>query len=106
MFLGRWKKLIIVLNFLMRFKETGNYSGIHQEAKAQLKILNSCSNILLAIVDIKDKEKAKEIHHIILNEIDVQNLRDKMVDIYLFKIGGSDEKKRVYEYDIICNHYN
>jgi hypothetical protein len=41
-----------------------------------------------------------------LDEIDVQNLRDKMVDIYLFKIGGSDEKKRIYEYDIMCNHFN
>ena len=33
-FLGKWKKLIIVLDRLMNFKETGNYSGIHQEAKA------------------------------------------------------------------------
>lgn len=91
---------------LMSFKESGNYSGIHQEAKAQMKILNSCSNILLAIVDIKCKHNARKIHEIILNEIDVQNLKDKMVDIYLFKIGGSEDKKRIYEYDICCNHYN
>ena len=65
-FLGKWKKLIIILDRLMNFKETGNYSGIHQEAKAQLKILNSCSNTLLAIVDIKDSDRAKEIHEIIL----------------------------------------
>ena len=56
------------------FKETGNYSGIHQEAKAQLKILNGCTNTLLAIVDIKDPERAKEIHEIILAEIDVENI--------------------------------
>jgi hypothetical protein len=33
----------------------GNYSGIHQEAKSQLAILFSATQILLAIVDIKDK---------------------------------------------------
>ena len=104
-FLGKWKKLIIVLDRLMNFKETGNYSGIHQEAKAQLKILNGCTNTLLAIVDIKDPERAKEIHEIILAEIDVENLRNKMVDIYLYKIGGSPEKKKIYELDIFCNHY-
>ena len=104
-FLGKWKKLIIILDRLMKFKETGNYSGIHQEAKAQLKILNSCSNTLLAIVDIKDPDRAKEIHEIILQEIDVENLRDKMVDIFLYKIGGSPEKKKIYDYDIFCNHH-
>lgn len=93
MFLGRWKKLIQKIDFLMQLDDMGNYSGIHQEAKAQLKILFACSNILLAIIDIKDKEKATEIHQIVLGEIDVDNLMSKMVDIYLFKIGGSKEKR-------------
>jgi hypothetical protein len=79
---------------------------MHQEAKAQLKILNSCTNTLLAVIDIKDKERAAEIHNIILDEIDIQNLKDKMVDIYLYKIGGSNEKKRIYDFDIVCNHFN
>lgn len=77
----------------MQLDEMGNYSGIHQEAKAQLKILFACSNMLLAIIDIKDKEKATEIHKIVLAEVDVSNLMKKMVDIYLFKIGGSKTKR-------------
>jgi hypothetical protein len=48
--------------------------------------------VLLAIIDIKDPVQAKKIHEIILDQIDVMNLRDKMVEIYLFKIGGSPEK--------------
>ena len=105
MFLGRWKKLIQKIDFLMQLDDMGNYSGIHQEAKAQLKILFACSNILLAIIDIKDKEKATEIHQIVLGEIDVDNLMSKMVDIYLFKIGGSKEKKEIYKFNKTCNHY-
>lgn len=59
----------------------------------------------MAIIDIKDKEKATEIHKIVLGEIDVENLMSKMVDIYLFKIGGSKEKKEIYKFSKICNHY-
>ena len=33
-FLGGWKKLISIINGLIDQKEMGNYSGIHQEAKA------------------------------------------------------------------------
>ena len=71
-----------------------------------MKILAGCTNTLLAIVDIKDADRAKEIHQIILDEIDIENLRSKMVDIYLYKIGGSPEKKKIYELDIFCNHHN
>jgi hypothetical protein len=44
----------------------GNYSGIHQEAKSQLAILFSASQILLAIVDIKDKDEALKIHKLMI----------------------------------------
>lgn len=105
-FLGKWKKLFSVINSLMLITEAGNYSGIHQEAKAQLRILGACSNILLAIIDIKDPVEAAKIHAIILGEIDVMNLRNKMVEIYLYKIGGSAEKRRIYEFNLMCTHYN
>ena len=29
-----------------------------------------------------------------------------MVDIWAFKIGGSSDKLRVYNYEIICDHWN
>lgn len=105
-FLGGWKKLMSVINTLMDQKEMGNYSGIHQEAKAQLTILHSCSQVLLAITDIKHEEIAKKTHMLILAEIDIQNLINKMVDIYIYKIGGSEEKKRIYDFDIKCSHFN
>lgn len=52
--LGTWKKLISTINTLMDQKELGNYSGIHPQIKAQLAILYSASQVLLAICDIKD----------------------------------------------------
>lgn len=58
-FLGQWKKLISVINQLIDQPEMGNYSGIHKESRARLWILYRCSQVLLAIVDIKDAEQAK-----------------------------------------------
>ena len=43
----------------------------------------------MAIVDIKDKARAERTHELVLNNIDIKNLVSKMVDIYIFKIGGS-----------------
>jgi len=94
-----------VINSLISKQDNGNYSGIHQEAKSQLAILYSCSQVLLAIVDIKDPEKAKLTHEIVLNEIDLASLIKTMVDIFVYKIGGSPEKERIYKFNIQCKHY-
>ena len=65
-FLGGWKKLISTINSLINQQEMGNYSGIHQEAKSQLAILYSATQILLAICDIKDPTEAANIHNLMI----------------------------------------
>ena len=85
-------------------KELGNYSGIHPQIKAQLAILFSSSQVLLAICDIKDADQAKETHAIILEQLNIDNLIKKMVDIFVYKIGGNEKKMRIYDYDIQCKH--
>jgi len=65
-FLGGWKKLISTVNSLINQQEMGNYSGIHQEAKSQLAILFSASQVLLAICDIKDPDEARKIHGLMI----------------------------------------
>jgi hypothetical protein len=104
-FLGKWKKFLKTLNILMSQKVMGNYSGNHQEAKAKLKILYSSSMVLMAIIDIKDVKSAKLIHEIVLEQIDIDNLRQKLVDIFVYKIGGTEDKKIIYQYDMICDHF-
>lgn len=56
-------------------------------------------------MDIKEKETALACHEIILKEMDTQNLVNKMVDIYIYKIGGSASMKKVYQYEIMCTHW-
>ena len=48
---------------------------------------------------------AKKTHDIILNEVDIQNLVTKMVDIYIYKIGGNEHKKQIYCFNHLCYHY-
>mmetsp|Transcript_30174 Transcript_30174/g.46121 ORF Transcript_30174/g.46121 Transcript_30174/m.46121 type:complete len:80 (-) Transcript_30174:2266-2505(-) len=40
-----------------------------------------------------------------MHEIDIDNLIRKMVEIFIFKIGGTPEHRRIYEYNIMCSHY-
>jgi hypothetical protein len=103
--LGTWKKLISTINTLMDQKELGNYSGIHPQIKAQLAILYSASQVLLAICDIKDAQEAKLTHAIILDQLNIENMIKKMVDIFVYKIGGNARKMNIYNYDIQCKHY-
>lgn len=98
--MGNWKKFISTLNTLMDQKEMGNYSGIHPEAKAQLAILYSTTQVLLAVCDIKDEKIAMRVHMNVLNQIDVKNMIKKMVEIFQYKIGGNDAKLRVYDFNI------
>ena len=104
-FLGRWKKFIKVLNTLICDKGYGTYQGVYQEAKAKLVYLSSVSQVLLAIVDIQDQEAAKEVHEIVIDQLDIDNLINKMIDIYIFRIGGCDELRHNYDFNIICNHW-
>jgi hypothetical protein len=105
-FLGGWKKLILTMNSLIDQRNFGNYAGIHSEAKSQLAMLHSVSSVLLAICDIKDEQQARRTHELIINEMNIDNLILKMVEIYCYKIGGSPEKRRIYDFQITCSHYD
>lgn len=59
----------------------------------------------MAIVDIKDPEKARRTHKVIMNEISIENLIKKMREIYIFKIGGDPERQMIYDFNQQCNHY-
>lgn len=63
------------------------------------------SEVLLAVADIKDDKKAKTSLPILIEQINVENLVEKMVDIYMFKIGGTPEIKYNYDHTIMCSHF-
>jgi hypothetical protein len=103
-FLGNNKKFISVLNELISQKEMGNYSPLHKECKSRLVFMHRISQVLLAIVDIKDEEQATKAHAVILTEINIQNLINKCVEIYMSKIGGTPELFHTYNYNRRCDH--
>lgn len=41
-----------------------------------------------------------------INELNIFNLIQKMVDIYIFKIGGNQNLRKVYEFNLVCNHFD
>ena len=103
--IGKKQEFIRCLNKILECKDLGNYSGFHTEVKAQLNMLAAASDVLLAVADIKDSDHAKETLPILINELNIENLVEKMVDIYIFKIGGTKQIKYIYDHTIVCNHF-
>lgn len=47
---------------------------------------------------------ADRTHDLVLGNIDIKNLVQKMIDIWVFKIGGDPNQQRIYDFNIVCNH--
>jgi hypothetical protein len=48
------------------------------------------------MLDVDDPENKENIMKNMIEEINIKNLKKKIIDIYRYKIGGSDRKLRVY----------
>lgn len=68
-------------------------------------MLSMASEVLYAVSDIKDLAKAREVLPIVIDHINVQNLVEKMVEIYMYKIGGTPEIRYIHDHTILCKHY-
>lgn len=40
-----------------------------------------------------------------LDELNIPNLVQKMTDIYIFKVGGDPDRKKIYEFNKQCTHF-
>lgn len=58
--------------------------------------MKSCTDLILALSESVDLEFRRDIIMEMVPEINVKNLKNKMVEIFHFKIGVDPEKQRVY----------
>ena len=65
----------------------------------------AASDVLYAVSDIKDLNRAKQVLPIVIEHINVKNLVEKMVEIYMYKIGGTPEIRYNHDHTILCGHY-
>ncbi len=65
----------------------GLYLANTTEQKSKLTIMKQCTDLILALAESVDVEFKKDILMEIVPEINVKNLKNKMVEIFHFKIG-------------------
>lgn len=70
----------------------GFFAANTTELKAKLGIMKSSTDLLLALVESVDPEFRLSILQEMVPEICVENLLDKMIEIFHYKV-GIDEKK-------------
>lgn len=63
------------------------------------------SNVLLAIADIKDEEKAETCNDILVTELNIPNMIEKVTEIYMHQIGGTPERHHIYTMNMCCGHF-
>ena len=68
--------------------------------------MNLCTQLILALLDVEDPNDKKTIMSTLIKEIGIKNLKNKLVDIFKYKIGGSERKLRVYYAQKKCDHFN
>ena len=52
----------------------------------------------------EDSEIESELVKYISNNINKQNLRNKLIDIYKFKMGGTENRQLIYMTRKMCDH--
>ena len=46
------------------------------------------------------------MNEVVLSQMNVDSLLDRAVEIFIFRIGGTSEKRAVYDLDLICDHFD
>lgn len=58
--------------------------------------MKSCTDFLLALTESVDLKFRKSIMEELTPEIDIENMKYKMVEIFHYKIGSDPKKQRTY----------
>jgi hypothetical protein len=70
----------------------GLYLANTTEQKAKLNIMKQCTELILALAESVDLDFSHDILMEMVPEINVKNLKNKMVEIFHFKIGVDPKK--------------
>jgi hypothetical protein len=93
--LSGWKKFSKAVNFYLE-QNMGYYLPNTTENKAKLKIMIQCTDLILALSESVDLDFRYELLNEMVPEINVKNLKNKMAEIFHFKVGVDPEKQRIY----------
>lgn len=64
--------------------------------------MGKCTNLIRALSESIDIDFKSQILAEMVPEINVKNLKNKMVEIFHYKIGTNPEKQRIYYSNKVC----
>eukprot|EP00347_Sterkiella_histriomuscorum_P002968 403366109 len=103
--LGNWKKFNKAVNFYFK-QNLGFYQASSTQQKGKLSIFSQCTKLLIALIETDDRDFKKAQLNEIATQIKIKNLKDKMVEIFTYKIGGDQKKQRIYTSNKKCTHFD
>lgn len=70
-----------------------------------MTIMKQCTDLIRELTESVDAEFRLNILREMVPEINVKNLKNKMVEIFHFKIGEDPSRQRIYYSSKKCKHY-
>lgn len=86
------------MNYYLQ-QDFGYYTPNTNEQKAKLTMLRECSNLITAIVESVSSSFKAQILKDMIPELCVENLLDKVVEIFHFKVGVEPDRQAIYYQD-------
>ncbi|CDW75428.1 cation channel family protein [Stylonychia lemnae] len=101
--LGNWAKFCKTIDYYLS-QDMGYYSGTTVEQMGKLRIYSSCTKLLIALIETDDNLFRYQQFLELTKSISVENLIQKMVEIFIYKIGCEKKKQKLYRSNKQCNH--
>ncbi|CDW72551.1 inositol-triphosphate receptor [Stylonychia lemnae] len=102
--LGQWKNFCRALNFFFA-QDFGYYNANTMQQKAKLTLFSLTSRLLLSLVDSDNSIFKQQQLQEIFKEIKPFYLKQKMIEVFQFKIGGDQKKINIYMADKVNHNF-
>ena len=74
----------------------GFYVANTNEQRSRLKLMIKTAQLLRALSENQDLDLKKEVLTEVAFEVKIRHLKNRMVEIFQYKIGGDDRKLHIY----------
>jgi len=101
---AEWQKLLRALNFYLE-QEFTYFMVDSPLQRAKIEIMDRVLSLIKSLLDCRTKQELNGLMVKVNQQVNLQNLKCKLLDIFKFKVAGTPHKEHVYMTNRQCKHY-
>ena len=100
---AQWDLLLGQVNWILEL-DYRFFQVDKMEQRLKVRLLNTVLLFLVRLISHKDWETQVQLVSYIVKFLNKQNLRNKLLDIFKAKVGGTPHRERIYKTRAFCKH--